>query len=75
MKSVQLPSADNIILFPEATKEGIDSSSASGNNKIYFSWTIGAMNGFSISQVKSIEIKTEIEYISHPRMKESMDWI
>ncbi|WP_256939085.1 hypothetical protein [Acinetobacter harbinensis] len=75
MKSVQLPTADNIILFPEVTNEGIDSSFSSGTNKIYYSWDIGAMNGLSISQVKSIAITTEIEYITHPRMSESTDWI
>lgn len=75
LKSVQLPTADNIILFPEVTCEGIDSSILEGNNKIYFSWNTDARYGLSISQVKSIEIKTEIEYISHPRMKESTDWI
>ena len=75
LKSIQLPCADNIILFPEITNEGIDSSFSSGNNKIYFSWNINAMSGLSISQVKSIEITTEIEYISHPRMRESTDWI
>lgn len=75
LKSVQLPTADNIILFPEVTTEGIDSSLSSGNNKIYFSWNAQAMSGLSISQVKSIVITTEIEYISHPRMTESTDWI
>ncbi len=75
LKSVQLPSADNIILFPEVTNEGIDSSFSSGNNKIYFSWNITAMSGLSISRVKSIVITTEIEYISHARMTESTDWI
>lgn len=75
LKSVQLPTADNIILFPEVTNEGIDSSFSSGTNKIYYSWDIGAMNGLSISQVKSIAITTEIEYITHPRMSESTDWI
>ncbi|WP_180146130.1 RES domain-containing protein [Acinetobacter sp. YH12052] len=75
LKSVQLPTADNIILFPETTKEGIDSSIISGNNKIYFLWNKDSRYGLSISKVKSIEIKTEIEYISHPRMKESSDWI
>ena len=75
LKSVQLPTADNIILFPEVTDEGIDSSFSAGNNKIYFSWNKESLHGLSISQVKSIEIKTEIEYISHPRMKESTDWI
>ena len=75
LKSVQLPTADNIILFPEVTDEGIDSSFLAGNNKIYFSWNATAMSGLSISQVKSIVITTEIEYISHPRMTESTDWI
>lgn len=75
LKSVQLPTADNIILFPEVTDEGIDSSFSAGNNKIYFSWNKESMLGLSISQVKSIAITTEIEYISHPRMKESTDWI
>lgn len=75
LKSVQLPTADNIILFPEVTSEGVDSSFSLGTNKIYYSWKIGAMNGLSISQVKSIAITTEIEYISHPRMSESTDWI
>ena len=75
LKSVQLPTADNIILFPEITSKGIDSSITTGNNKIYFSWNTAAMYGLSISKVKSIEIKTEIEYISHPRMRESSDWI
>lgn len=75
LKSFQLPTADNIILFPETTNKGIDSSITIGNNKIYFSWNNDTMYGLSISQVKSIEIKTEIEYISHPRMKESSDWI
>ena len=75
LKSVQLPTADNIILFPEVTTEGIDSSLSAGNNKIYFSWNAQAMSGLSISQVKSIVITTEIEYISHPRMTESTDWI
>ena len=64
LKSVQLPTADNIILFPEVTDEGIDSSFSAGNNKIYFSWNKESLHGLSISQVKSIEIKTEIEYIS-----------
>ena len=75
LKSVQLPTADNIILFPEVTDEGIDSSFLAGNNKIYFSWNKESRLGLSISQVKSIAITTEIEYISHPRMKESTDWI
>lgn len=75
LKSVQLPTADNIILFPEVTGEGIDSSFLAGNNKIYFSWNKESRLGLSISQVKSIAITTEIEYISHPRMKESTDWI
>jgi len=75
LKSIQLPTADNIILFPEVTTEGIDSSLFAGNNKIYFSWNATAMSGLSISQVKSIVITTEIEYISHPRMTESTDWI
>lgn len=75
LKSVQLPTADNIILFPEVTNDGIDSSFSAGNNKIYFSWNVQAMCGLSISQVKSIVITTEIEYISHPRMTESTDWI
>ena len=75
LKSIQLPTADNIILFPEVTTEGIDSSLLAGNNKIYFSWNATAMSGLSISQVKSIVITTEIEYISHPRMTESTDWI
>ena len=75
LKSVQLPTADNIILFPEVTDEGIDSSFLAGNNKIYFSWNKESRLGLSISQVKSIVITTEIEYISHPRMKESTDWI
>ena len=75
LKSIQLPTADNIILFPEVTSEGIDSSLSAGNNKIYFSWNVAAMSGLSISQVKSIVITTEIEYISHPRMTESTDWI
>lgn len=75
LKSVQLPTADNIILFPEVTSEGIDSSILEGNNQIYFSWNTQAMYGLSISQVKSIVITTEIEYISHPRMRESTDWI
>ena len=75
LKSVQLPTADNIILFPEVTDEGIDSSFSAGNNKIYFSWNKESRLGLSISQVKSIAITTEIEYISHPRMKESTDWI
>jgi hypothetical protein len=75
LKSVQLPTADNIILFPEVTSEGIDSSILEGNNQIYFSWNTEAMYGLSISQVKSIVITTEIEYISHPRMRESTDWI
>lgn len=71
LKSVQLPTADNIILFLEVTDEGIDSSFLAGNNKIYFSWNKESRLGLSISQVKSIAITTEIEYISHPRMKES----
>lgn len=75
LKSVQLPTADNIIVFPEVTDEGIDSSFLAGNNKIYFSWNKESRLGLSISQVKSIAITTEIEYISHPRMKESTDWI
>lgn len=75
LKSVQLPTADNIILFLEVTDEGIDSSFLAGNNKIYFSWNKESRLGLSISQVKSIAITTEIEYISHPRMKESTDWI
>ena len=75
LKSIQLPTADNIILFPEVTTEGIDSSLSAGNNKIYFSWDASAMSGLSISKVKSIAITTEIEYISHPRMTESTDWI
>ena len=75
LKSVQLPTADNIILFPEVTDEGIDSSFSAGNNKIYFSWNKESRLGLSISQVKSIAITTEIEYISHPRMRESTDWI
>jgi len=75
LKSVQLPTADNIILFPGVTDEGIDSSFLAGNNKIYFSWNKESRLGLSISQVKSIAITTEIEYISHPRMKESTDWI
>lgn len=75
LKSVQLPTADNIILFPEVTDEGIDSSFLAGKNKIYFSWNKESRLGLSISQVKSIAITTEIEYISHPRMKESTDWI
>ncbi len=75
LKSLQLPTADNIILFPEVTDEGIDSSFLAGNNKIYFSWNKESRLGLSISQVKSIAITTEIEYISHPRMKESTDWI
>ena len=75
LKSVQLPTADNIILFPEVTDEGIDSSFSAGNNNIYFSWNKESRSGLSISQVKSIVITTEIEYISHPRMKESTDWI
>ena len=75
LKSVQLPTADNIILFPEVTDEGIDSSFSAGNNNIYFSWNKESRLGLSISQVKSIAITTEIEYISHPRMKESTDWI
>ena len=75
LKSVQLPTADNIILFPEVTNDGIDSSFSAGNNKIYFSWNVQAMCGLSISQIKSIVITTEIEYISHPRMTESTDWI
>ena len=75
LKSVQLPTADNIILFPEVTDEGIDSSFLAGNNKIYFSWNKESRLGLSISQVKSIAITTEIEYVSHPRMKESTDWI
>lgn len=75
LKSVQFPSADNIILFPEVTNGGIDSSISAGNNTIYFSWNKDSMLGLSISQVKSIEITTEIEYISHPRMRESTDWI
>ena len=75
LKSVQLPTADNIILFPEVTDEGIDSSFLAGNNKIYFSCNKESRLGLSISQVKSIAITTEIEYISHPRMKESTDWI
>ena len=53
LKSIQLPTADNIILFPEVTTEGIDSSLFAGNNKIYFSWNATAMSGLSISQVKS----------------------
>ena len=75
LKSVQLPTADNIILFLEVTDEGIDSSFLAGNNKIYFSWNKESRLGLSISQVKSIAITTEIECISHPRMKESTDWI
>lgn len=75
LKSVQLPTADNIILFPEVTDEGIDSSFSAGNNNIYFSWNKESWSGLSISQVKSIEIKTEIEYISHPRVTKSADWI
>ena len=75
LKSVQLPTADNIILFLEVTDEGIDSSFLAGNNKVYFSWNKESRLGLSISQVKSIAITTEIEYISHPRMKESTDWI
>ena len=75
LKSVQLPTADNIIVFPEVTDEGIDSSFLAGNNKIYFSWNKESRLGLSISQVKSIAITTEIEYISHQRMKESTDWI
>lgn len=75
LKSVQLPTADNIILFPEATDEGIDSSFSAGNNNIYFSWNKESRSGLSISQVKSIAITTEIEYISHPRMKKSTHWI
>ena len=75
LKSVQLPTADNIILFPEVTDEGIDSSFSAGNNNIYFSWNKESRSGLSISQVKSIVITTEIEYISHPRMTESTDWI
>ena len=75
LKSVQLPTADNIILFPEVTDDGIDSSFLAGNNKVYFSWNKESRLGLSISQVKSIAITTEIEYISHPRMKESTDWI
>ncbi|WP_332604447.1 RES domain-containing protein [Acinetobacter sp. ESBL14] len=75
LKSVQLPTADNIILFPEVTDDGIDSSFSEGNNDMYFSWDKDTMYGLSISQVKSIVITTEIEYISHPRMTESTDWI
>lgn len=75
LKSVQLPTADNIILFPEVTNGGIDISFSIGNNNMYFSWDKGTRNGLSISQVKSIAITTEIEYISHARMKESTDWI
>jgi hypothetical protein len=75
LKSVQLPTADNIILFPEVTDDGIDSSFSEGNNNMYFSWNKESRLGLSISQVKSIAITTEIEYISHPRMKESTDWI
>lgn len=75
LKSVQLPSADNIILFPEVTNDGIDISFSIGDNNMYFSWDKGTRNGLSISQVKSIVITTEIEYISHPRMRESTDWI
>ena len=75
LKSVQLPSADNIILFPEVTNDGIDISFSIGDNNMYFSWDKGMRNGLSISQVKSIVITTEIEYISHPRMRESIDWI
>ena len=75
MESVQLPSADNIILFPEVTNDGIDISFSIGDNNMYFSWDKGMRNGLSISQVKSIVITTEIEYISHPRMRESIDWI
>ncbi|MBF4455332.1 RES domain-containing protein [Acinetobacter sp. SK-43] len=75
LKSVQLPTADNIILFPEVTDEGIDSSFSAGNNNIYFSWNKESRSGLSISQVKSIAITTEIEYISHPRMKKSTYWI
>ena len=75
LKSVQLPTADNIILFPEVTDDGIDSSFSEGNNDMYFSWDKDTRYGLSISQVKSIIITTEIEYISHPRMTESTDWI
>lgn len=75
LKSVQLPTADNIILFPEVTNNGIDSSILTGNNKIYFSWNTDSRYGLSISQVKSIAITTEIEYISHPRMRGTTDWI
>lgn len=75
LKSVQLPSADNIILFPEVTNQGIDRSFSTGNNKVYFSWNKDSRYGLSISQVKSIAITTEIEYISHPRLRESTDWI
>lgn len=76
LKSVQLPSADNIILFSEVTNDGIDSSFSIGNNNIYFSWDKDTMNGLSISQVKAISITTEIELGSpHPRHTQYSDWI
>ena len=75
LQSIQMPSADNIILFPEVMKSGIDSSKNSGIQPIYLVWDKSSFNGVSISKVKSIEIQTEIEYMSHPRFKGNSNWI
>jgi hypothetical protein len=75
LKSVQMPTANNIILFPEITSNGIDSSLSAGEKPIYFSWDKETRYGLSISKVKSIAITTEIEYMSHPRFKGSINWM
>ncbi len=75
LKSVQMPTANNIILFPEITENGIDSSKEVIKNPIYFSFNKETRYGFSISRVKSIEIKTEIDLYSHTRFPDPVDWM
>lgn len=76
LKSVQLPSADNIILFPEITAQGIDHSECINKSPIYFKWNKDSIYGLNISRVKEISITTEIEYGSpHPRHTQYSDWI
>lgn len=74
LNSVQMPTADNVILFPEVTKNGIDYCKDENKNKIYFNFDADTFHGFSVSKVKSIEIKTEIDLFNHPRFNTSSEW-